>query len=165
MYKKAVFVLSLAGFTINCFANQNTQYNCQLISGKIIKAPRNPLFKFTKAKKYSSDNYPMTHTQFFIQSDNGDTHKIIVDNLFYKYTTPQQASSNEEIDIINDFNHRYKVGDSVSACGKTIDKNDKLSMHFVHPSNCTSTPFNGFLRINGQDITNNRNYCNACSCK
>ena len=152
-------------FTNTIFADESINYNCQLTSGTIIKEPRNPLFKFTKSKKNSSDNYPMTHTQFFIKSDDGQTHKIVVDNLFYKYITPEQAQSNEDINIINDFNHRIKIGDNVSACGKIFDKNNKLGLHFVHPSNCSKTNFNGFLKINGQDITNNKQYCTACSCK
>ncbi len=162
--KKFILISVSFTFSATVFANENN-YNCQLISGKIIKAPRNQLFKFTKAKKNSTNNYPMTHTQFFIQSDDNQTYKIIVDNLFYKYISPQQASSNEDVGIINDFSTRFKIGDNVSACGKTIDKNDKLAMHFVHPSNCATTHFNGFLKINGQNISNNNEYCNSCSCK
>lgn len=138
---------------------------CTLIHGKIAKVPRQPVFRFTKAKKYSNNNYPMTHTQFFINADDGNTYKVVVDNLFYNYLSPEQLSSNEDDGVINDFNNRFKVGDDVNACGKTFEKNGKLGIHFVHPSACSTTHFNGFLRINGNAITNNAAYCGGCNCK
>ncbi|RTK95617.1 MAG: hypothetical protein EKK64_06340 [Neisseriaceae bacterium] len=162
-YFTLITTLSLIASTV--YAKESINYNCQLVTGKIVKIPRNPVFKFTKAKKYSKDNYPMTHTQFFIHADDGNDYKVVVDNLFYKYISPEQITSNEDVNVINDFNNRFKVGDNVSACGKTFDKNDKLGIHFVHPSNCSTTQFNGFLKINGQDITNNNSYCTSCSCK
>lgn len=138
---------------------------CQLIHGKIAKIPHNPIFRFTKAKKYSNNNYPMTHTQFFIHADDGKTYKIIVDNLFYNFLSPQQLSSNYDVGIITDFNKRFKVGDDVTACGRSFDKDGKYGLHFVHPSGCETTKFNGFLRINGSNLTNNVKYCMNCNCK
>lgn len=138
---------------------------CTLVHGKIAKIPRHPVFRFIKAKKYSKNNYPMTHTQFFINADDGNTYKIVVDNLFYDYITSSQISSNEDDGIVSDFNNRFKVGDDVNACGKPFEKNGKVGLHFVHPSACGATKFNGFLRINGSGITNNTTYCGECACK
>lgn len=138
---------------------------CTLVHGKIAKIPRHPVFRFIKAKKYSNNNYPMTHTQFFITADDGNTYKIVVDNLFYSYITNSQASSNEDDGIINDFNKRFKVGNDVNVCGKPFEKNGKLGMHFVHQISCDTMQFNGFLRVNGSSITDNTKYCTACNCK
>lgn len=141
------------------------QQQCTLVDGKIVKLPRNPVFRFNSSKKYSNNNYPMTHTQFFIETGNGETYKVVVDNLFYNNLSQDQAISNSDMGIIADFNRNFKVGDNVSACGKPFDKDGKLGLHFVHPSACHETKFNGFLRINGEDITSNTKYCDSCSCK
>ena len=138
---------------------------CSLVSGTLVQLQGKPLFKFNTAHKFNANNYPMTHTQFFIRSVNGETYKIVVDNLFYKHLSLAQASSVRDVGIIDDFNRNYALGSTVEVCGKVTRRSGDLSLQFVHPSGCEQVKFNGFLRINGMDVTNNLTYCGVCSCK
>lgn len=138
---------------------------CSLVSGTLVQLQGKPLFKFNTSHKFNANNYPMTHTQFFIRDGSGETYKIVVDNLFYKNLSLAQASSIRDVGIIDDFKRNYALGSTVEACGKVMQRSGDLGLHFVHPSGCEQTKFNGFLRINGTDVTNNLTYCGACSCK
>lgn len=160
--------LFLAAIISGSFLLANAQKipkQCTLISGTIIQLPGKPVFKFNPAKNYSNTGYPMTHTQFFIKDANGETYKVVVDNLYYRNITLAQLSSLRDVGIISDFSQNYPLGSSVEACGKVFKSNGKLGIHFVHPSGCNQNSFNGFLRINGTDIANNENYCGGCACK
>jgi len=141
---------------------KNTQ--CQLISGQIIQLANHQLFTFQASAKLNQNNYPLTHTKFYVQDNSGSTYEVIVDNLFYNKLTDRQASSNKNIDILDDFNSNYKVGDNVDACGKLITKGHKPAIHFVHRSECRSNQFDGYLKIKGVNITDSSKYCNQCSC-
>ncbi|MEN9946066.1 MAG: hypothetical protein RLZZ293_452 [Pseudomonadota bacterium] len=146
------------------FANQATK-SCSFVSGKLIKFENKPVFQFNRARSNNQTNYPMSHSQFFIQDSNGKIYKIVLDNLFYSNLTSAQATSNTNKGIIEDLTRRYPVGSNVDACGKLYQRHGKVGLHFVHPSACSTTKFNGFLRINSQDIANNHRYCDGCACK
>ena len=107
----------------------------------------------------------MSHTQFYIQDGNGMTYKIVVDNLFYNYVSSAQASLNSDGGIIADFTRRFPLGSPVEACGKVYQRSSTMALHFVHPSACDKTKFDGFLRINGVEVTGNLAYCGSCACK
>lgn len=158
-----IIVILLVGANFS-FAARAPQ-SCTLVSGTLIQMPNKPVFKFNTARKVNAQNYPMTHTQFFIKDGNGETYKIVLDNLFYNNLTLAQASSAKDNGIINDLKSRYSPGSSVVACGKIFKSSGKLGLHFVHPRACEQTKFDGFLRINGNEIANNLNFCGACSCK
>jgi hypothetical protein len=106
----------------------------------------------------------MSHTQFYIDSGRV-VYKVVVDNLFYTNLTDIQANSHDDVGIIDDFTRRYPVGSSVEACGKVSKSGGNFALHFVHPSACDKVKFNGFLHINGQDVTANQRYCGNCGCK
>lgn len=165
---KSKFLLSiLLMVAINAEALVGTSKrpkSCSLVSGTLVQLQGKPLFKFNTARKFNANNYPMTHTQFFIRDSSGETYKIVVDNLFYKNLSLAQASSVSDVGIIDDFTRNYALGSSVEACGKIAQRNGDLVLHFVHPSGCGEVNFNGFLRINGVDITNNLTYCGSCNC-
>lgn len=156
-----VLLLALMG---NGFAEKLTK-PCTLVSGTIVQKGRKPVFQFYNARQYSNNGYPMSHTQFYIQDGNGMTFKIVVDNLFYDYVSSAQASLNSDGGIIADFTRRFPVGSPVEACGKIYQRSNTMALHFVHPSGCEKTKFDGFLRINGADVTDNLAYCGSCACK
>lgn len=141
------------------------QKQCTLINGTLIQLPGKPVFKFNSSHKYSNNGYPMTHTQFFIKTGDGQIYKVVVDNLFYKDISLAQVSSLRDVGVTTDFSRNYPLGSNVDACGKIFKNNGNPGIHFVHPSACNSTGFNGFLRINGVEISNNQNYCADCACK
>lgn len=159
--KNLIFIaLLLPGLA---FADETFE-QCTLLSGTLIQLPKHPVFKFVKAAKYSRNNYPMTHIQFFIKANNEQAYKVVVDNLFYTNLTNSQAQINRDVGITADFKHRYPLGSNVEVCGKVYNKGHNPGIHFVHPSACITTKFNGFLRINGADITHNLQYCGNCGC-
>lgn|GEM_PF-2798189 len=162
--KKLILAAMLSGSFFMVSA-KSTPKQCTLISGTITQLPGKPIFKFNSAHSYSNNGYPMTHTQFFIKAGDGQTYKIVVDNLFYKDISLAQVSSLRDVGIISDFTRNYPLGSNVEVCGKVFSQNGKTGIHFVHPSACDSNAFNGFLRINGVDVTNNQNYCGNCACK
>ncbi len=157
-------LLTLTVLPCIVFAGQ-VPLQCSLVSGKIIELPHKPVFKFMGSSKNSRSKYTMSHTQFFIEDGNGTIYKVVVDNLFYNYITNPQASINRDIGISADFKRRFPVGSSVEACGKLFQRGKNPGIHFVHPSGCAKTNFDGFLRINGADITNNLEYCGNCGCR
>ena len=161
---RLVFLMVIVNLPALSYASKQPQA-CTLVSGTLVQLQGKPLFKFNTSHKFNTSNYPMTHTQFFIRSGNGETYKIVVDNLFYKNLSLAQASSVRDVGIIDDFKRSYHLGSTVEACGKVIHTSGDLGLHFVHPSGCEQTKFNGFLRINGIDVTNNLTYCGGCSCK
>jgi hypothetical protein len=161
---RLVFLMVIVNLPALSYASKQPQA-CTLVSGTLVQLQGKPLFKFNTSHKFNTSNYPMTHTQFFIRSGNGENYKIVVDNLFYKNLSLAQAGSVRDVGIIDDFKRSYHLGSTVEACGKVIHTSGDLGLHFVHPSGCEQTKFNGFLRINGIDVTNNLTYCGGCSCK
>ena len=163
----SIRVLILIGgalFAANSFAAKAPQ-SCTLVSGTLVQLPQKQVFKFNKARSYNNTGYPMTHTQFYIKDAQGEIYKVVMDNLFYTNLTVAQSSMNSDAGIIDDFTRRYAVGSSVEACGKIYHRGADTGIHFVHPSGCEKTKFNGFLHINGLDVSSNSRYCNACSCQ
>lgn len=161
---KMIIIIGMLGLISNVFAIRTPQ-PCTLVSGTLVQKKHKPVFQFNNARQYSDNGYPMSHTQFYIQDGNGLTYKIVVDNLFYNYMSGAQVNLNSDGGIIADFSRRFPLGSSVEACGKVYRRNNTLALHFVHPSGCDKTPFNGFLHINGTDITGNLAYCGGCACK
>lgn len=165
MYTNKIFIVALMLLLSgNGFAERITK-PCTLVSGTIVQKGRKPIFQFNNAHQYSNNGYPMTHTQFYIQDGNGMSYKIVVDNLFYNYVSNAQANLNSDGGIIADFSRRFPVGSPVEACGKVYQRGSVTSLHFVHPSGCDKTRFDGFLHINGVDVTGNLAYCGSCACK
>jgi predicted Zn-dependent protease len=159
----AILSTSLLAPNISFAAKQPTA--CTLVSGTLVQKPHKPVFKFNAATKYSNNGYPMSHTQFYIQDGSGQLYKIVMDNLFYNYLSNAQATMNSDSGIEADFTRRFPAGSPVEACGKLYQRNNQLALHFVHPSGCEKTKFNGFLHINGVDIAANQEYCGNCGCK
>ena len=165
MQKLILFILSL-GLIAQSFA-RSAKYSqeCTLVAGKIIQQPGEPVFKFVKSHKYSTDNYLLTHTNFFIRGTDGNEYKIVMDNLFYTWITSTQAITNKDIGITENMRHNYPIGSDVVACGKPFNSDGQRGLHFVHSAACDKTQFSGYLRINGSDVMDNQHYCNSCNCK
>lgn len=164
VFWRSILLTAVIGLPNFSYAAKQPQA-CSLVSGTLVQLQGKPLFKFNTSSKLNLNNYPMTHTQFFIRDGSGETYKIVVDNLFYKHLSLAQASSVRDVGIVDDFTRNYALGSTVEACGKVMRRNGDIGLHFVHPSGCGKTEFNGFLRINGIDITNNLTYCGGCACK
>lgn len=123
-----------------------------------------PVFKFNPSTRRAQLTYPLSHTQFFMRSSNGQVYRVVMDNLFYTYLSNAQAGSNRDNGIIADFTRRWPLGTAVEACGKLVASSTP-TVHFVHPSLCPATKFSGFLHLGGLDISTNTKYCSNCACK
>ena len=165
MQKLILFIFSF-GIIGQAFAKTaNYPQECTLVAGKIIQPAGEPVFKFVKSHKYSTNNYLLTHTNFFIRGTDGNEYKIVMYNLFYTWITSMQAITNKDVGIIENMQHNYPVGSDVEACGKPFNSGGERGLHFVHSVACDKNQFSGYLRINGSDVMDNQYYCNSCNCK
>ena len=145
-------------------SNKNLQ-ECVLVTGKIVQNPSDPVFRFVKSHRYSTDNYVVSHTKFFINGSDGHQYEIIMNNLFYSWVSASQAITNKDIGITENMRHNYPIGSDVAACGIAFNHDGHRGVKSVHSSACDQTPFNGYLTINGSNIMDNKSYCNSCNCK
>lgn len=161
-----VFCLALifSSTPIISFAATPKPQQCNLVSGKLVNLPNKPLFKFTPSKRKSKNNQFLSSTQFYIKAGDGEFYKIIMNNLFYINASNAQLNTVQDIGIIADFTRRYALGNTIDACGIVRRKNKELLIEQPYPSGCSTNLFNGFLRINGENITTNAN-CIDCLCK
>ena len=164
--KIVIMCIVILCFITQVFARaiKSSSQGCVLVSGTIIQNNNEPVFKFMKSHKYNKDNYVLSHTRFFIHGFDGNNYEIMMNNLFYTWVTSSQVIANRDIGITANMRHNYPVGSDVVACGKLVHSNGQKKLHFVHPSGCYKTKFNGYLKINGSVITDNKRYCDSCSC-
>ncbi len=139
---------------------------CTLLAGKLIKPQGKPLFRFNSSRRHSRTGYLMTHTQFYLQTSHGQIYKVIMDNLYYHHLSRAQADSSRNLGITAQLAHRYQVGAPVEACGKLYTgPAGEIGLKFVYFSACAEHPFQGFLRINSEDLTGDGGfYCANCAC-
>lgn len=167
VFKLSLFMVMFLGINLTCYALKypKATRGCTLVSGSLIQMPNRPLFKFNKAHQYNVQHYPQSHTYFYIRSADNQVYKVVLDNLYYAKISLAQLSANRDVGVIADLSASYPLASNVEVCGKLNKHAGQFTISATHSSNCLLKPYDGFLRINGQEISNNQNYCSACACQ
>ncbi len=140
-------------FLIIGYANASQFDISSCVNGDYVEATIISSLQFQKATK-TIKAIPLSHTKFYVQTDDGNKYNVVVDNVFARDFDP----NNDQIPL--SFKNAFTINQKVNLCGLEFAKPEN-GIHWVH-TNCGDTQNknpDGFVAIDGYDYTDSTNYC------
>lgn len=143
---KKLILIILATSSSFVFADEAASCNGDYLQGTIDVAP------YFKAGA-SQQGVELSHTHIQVNS-GGNEYDVAIDNVFANDYDQTNGSS-----VPSSLAQSLQVGQTVQLCGELYTSGG-LGIHWVH-TNCgvSSSGPNGYVVINGQNLTNNQEYC------